>query len=148
MRRWQTACIASLVMTLAGGTPAAHADQVDAVAAVNGWYASLLPGQGADAMAARAGALLAEGAVIDLRDLGITQTREEYLESLDIWADAVAGGAVAHRIEPGFDETSVSTTACFRFADNEVLNRETFTLEQGLIVNALFEQVADDCAGF
>ncbi|MBO6554441.1 MAG: hypothetical protein JJ926_14330 [Roseitalea sp.] len=148
MRRRQSGCIVSLVMVLAGGLSAAHAGQVDAVAAVNGWYASLLPGQDAQAMAARAGTLLAEGAVIDLRDLGITQTREEYLESLDVWADAVAGGTVAHRIEPGFDESSVSATVCFRFADNEVLNRETFAIEQGLIVNALFEQIADDCAGF
>lgn len=148
MRRWQTACVAGLAMALAGTVSVAHADQVDAIAAVNGWYASLLPGQDADAMAARAGALLAEGAMIDLRDLGITQTREEFLESLAIWADAVAGGTVAHRIEPGFDETGVTATVCFRFADNEVLNRETFTLAQGLIVNALFEQIADDCTDF
>lgn len=148
MRRWQTACVAGLAMALAGAVSVAHADQVDAVAAVNGWYASLLPGQDAGAMTARAGALLADDAVIDLRDLDITQTREEYLESLDIWADAVAGGSVAHRIEPGFDETSVSATVCFRFAGNEVLNRETFTLSEGLIVSALFEQIADNCTDF
>jgi len=148
MRRWQTVCVAGLAMALAGGVSVAKADQVDAVAAINGWYASLLPGQDAEAMAARAGALIADGAVIDLRDLGITQTREDYLESLDIWADAVAGGNVAHRIEPGFGETSVSAIVCFRFADNEVLNRETFSLEEGMIVGALFQQIADDCTNF
>ncbi|MCR9121521.1 MAG: nuclear transport factor 2 family protein [Phyllobacteriaceae bacterium] len=148
MKRWHTGWIAGLAMALVGSVSAAHADKVNAVAAVNGWYASLLPGQDADAMAARAGALLAEDAVIDLRDLGITQTRDEYLESLDVWADAVAGGTVAHRIEPGYDATSVAATVCFRFADNEVLNRETFTLSDGLIVNAVFVQLGDDCTDF
>lgn len=148
MRRWRSGFLAGVAMVPVVGMSAAHSDAVDAVAAVNGWYASLLPGQGAEAMAKRAGALLADDAVVDLRDLGIVQTRQEYLESLDVWADAVAGGAIAHRIEPGHDETSVAAIVCFRFSGNEVLNRETFTLANGLIVNAVFVQIGDDCADF
>ena len=86
--------------------------------------------------------------MIDIRDLGIVQTKAEYLESLDAWADAIEGGAVAHRIEPGFDAQSVTVTVCFRFTGNEVLNREVFTLEDDAVAGAVFEQIADDCSQF
>lgn len=90
------------------------------------------------------GALLADDAVIELKDLSINQSATEFVESLDQWAE-LNGGAEIHTRATRVDATTVETEVCYRFETNEVLNRETFTLGEGRITGSVQEQLAESC---
>ncbi len=91
--------------------------------------------------------LIAEDAKIELRDLGITQTRDEFLGSLDEWEDASKGAIILTYVissKPGKDVVEV----CYRFENNEQLIREMFDYADGKITHVVQEQIATKCAGF
>lgn len=119
-----------------------------AVDTINQWYQGLAPGKPAEQMAAQLEPLLAENAQIAIIDLDVTQTRAEFLQGLAEWHDAIDGGMIQHRVEPGHTADQVTVTACFRFTGNALMSRETFTLAQGHIISASFETIADSCDTF
>jgi hypothetical protein len=90
-------------------------------------------------------ALISDKAVIKLEDVGIEQTKAEFIESLDEWEDAMKGATIRHQIiEESADK--VSTRVCYTFSSNESLNREDFKFEAGLIVESVQTKIADSCA--
>ncbi len=91
--------------------------------------------------------LIAEGTEIRLKDLGIVQTREEFLNSLDAWEEATKGAIILTQMissENGKDVVEV----CYRFPDNEQLNRETYHYSDGLITAVTQERIGNECKGF
>jgi hypothetical protein len=111
-------------------------------AVIDRWYAALLA-------ADRAGLadLLSEDARIDLADLGIEQSKQEFLDSMDEWEASVKGAAIRHRIEKS--EGGVSTVfACYDFPGNDLLMQETFTIAGDRITASSQATVAENCDSF
>ena len=122
-----------------GLTPslAASSDEI-----ITRWYSMLV--------AANAGglaSLLSDEAVIDIQDVGIKQGKTEFLGTLGEWRIAIAGGGIRHRVEK--TEGDVTTVlACYDFAENDILMRETFKIEAGLISGNTQARVAEDCNAY
>ncbi|EBX4816798.1 nuclear transport factor 2 family protein, partial [Salmonella enterica subsp. enterica serovar Newport] len=106
------------------------------------WYALL---QHADANALSG--LMARNARVQLVDLGVTQTKQEFLGSMSEFAQAMKGGKIRYRVERAA-ANSASALVCYNFASNDVLARESFTFQQGLIATSVQETVAQDCNDF
>lgn len=94
--------------------------------------------------------LLAENAEIQLDDLGITQTKNEFLESLEEWSDSVQGAKFKWKIDPETKPDSSQATAlvCYTFPENQILIREAFTFVDGRIANSHQMTAGEDCDGF
>jgi hypothetical protein len=121
--------------------PVASAED-DRIQIIEKWYAALTAVD-----RATFGALISDKAVIKLEDIGIEQTKAEFIESLDEWEDAMKGATIRHQIiEESGDKVSVRV--CYKFSDNESLNREDFKIEADMIVESLQAKIADSCAGF
>ncbi len=109
---------------------------------VDDWYAAL-----ADADRDRLSALLDADAKIVLPDLGVEQSKEEFITALDEWEQAVAGATIRHRLE-GTAGDVTTVLACYAFPANAMLIRETFRLRAGLIVENVQTPVAETCDGY
>lgn len=106
------------------------------------WYAAL-----AVADRARLESLLADNAKIRLTDLGVEQTKAEFVDSLDEWEAAVKGATIRHRIESS--NAAVTTViACYDFPANDTLLRETFRIEAGLILENNQDAIAETCEAY
>jgi hypothetical protein len=92
-------------------------------------------------------ALLAEGAEIDLRYLGVVQTRAEFIESLDAWGDAIKGGEVLTKAVSAGPERVV-VDVCYRFPSNQKVNRETFSIASEKVTRLVQEETAQNCDAF
>ncbi len=114
----------------------------DAEAVLAAWYDAL-----ARADSASLDGLLADDAVIRLEDVGIEQTKDEFLASMDEWAVAVDGGGIRHRIEQQ-EGNSVTALVCYDFPDNELMTREWFVLVDGHIIESVQATVAEHCGEF
>ncbi|MET3662356.1 nuclear transport factor 2 family protein [Aquamicrobium ahrensii] len=111
-------------------------------AVIERWYEALLR-----ADSAALAELLADDARISLDDLDIIQTKDEFLESMGEWENAVAGGAIRHRLEK--EEDGVSTVmVCYDFPNNQMLMQETFAISEGRITAGSQAEVADNCDGY
>ena len=91
--------------------------------------------------------LIAEDAKIELRDLGIIQTRQEFLDSLDEWEDATKGAILLTQMISSKDGTDI-VRVCYRFKNNEQLNRETYQYTDGKITSVIQELIGKECEGF
>ena len=94
--------------------------------------------------------LLAEDAVITLEDLGVTQTKAEFIEALDEWEEAVENANLAWQLEAGTeaDATKASVLVCYQFPDNETMIREVFGFRDSKIVSSVQTTVGDSCENF
>lgn len=109
---------------------------------VDRWYAALLA-----ADAGSLSALLSDDARIRLDDLGIEQSKAEFLGSLEEWKAAAVGATIRHRIE--HREGAVTTVlACYDFPSNDMLVRETFAIQDSRIIENTQAGVAEDCNAF
>ncbi|MCA0275920.1 MAG: nuclear transport factor 2 family protein [Proteobacteria bacterium] len=108
---------------------------------VDRWYDALLV-----ADRAALSELLARDATIRLDDLGVTQTKEEFIASMDEWQTAVKGAKIRHRVESEMGDT-VAVLACYDFPNNDMTMRETFTTKNGLIVANTQMTIGEDCDG-
>lgn len=104
------------------------------------WY-QLLAKADADALSG----LIASGATIELVDLDITQTKQEFLASINEFEAAIAGGSVRYRIESTAANTATALV-CYDFVSNDLLTRERFTFARGQVVESVQSKVADNCA--
>jgi hypothetical protein len=111
-------------------------------AVIQRWYDALLAVD-------RAGlsAVLAEDARIRLDDLGIEQTKAEFIASMDEWQGAVAGAQIRHKVEATQGKVT-TVVACYDFPENDILMRETFSISDGLITENTQATVAEDCATY
>lgn len=93
--------------------------------------------------------LLAEDALIELKDYDVTQNKEEFVDALDAWEDAIENGTIAYKIEEDISNDDLITTkVCYKFPSNELMTIETFEFEDGLIKKSVQETVSEDCSDF
>jgi hypothetical protein len=117
----------------------AHADDG---AIIDRWYSALLVADRSELAE-----LLADDARLTLDDVGVIQTKQDFIASIDEWQGAVAGAAIRHRIEKSANgETTV--LACYDFPGNDTLMRETFIVAGGRIVASTQTAVAQDCSDY
>lgn len=108
---------------------------------IDRWYAALLAVD-------RVGLteLLADDTTIRLEDLGVSQTKSEFIASMDEWEAAAAGAAIRHKVE-NEDGGATTVLACYDFPDNDALMRETFVVRDGRITRNTQVSVGDGCEG-
>jgi dihydroxyacetone kinase DhaKLM complex PTS-EIIA-like component DhaM len=94
--------------------------------------------------------LLADDAVITLEDLGVTQTKAEFIEALDEWEEAVKNANLAWQLEEGAeaDATRASVLVCYQFPENEMMIREVFGFRDTKIISNVQTTVGDSCENF
>lgn len=124
-------------------TAGGQAQAGDAETLMARWYASLEAADG-ESLAA----IMDGGAEIVLNDIGIVQTKAEFLDSMSEWADAIDGGSIRHRIDGGSLDAGLTVAACYRFTSGEMLNTEVFAFREGRILRSEQTKVADACDGF
>jgi hypothetical protein len=120
-------------------TPSFAAENDDTITR---WY-SMLVAANEDGLAS----LLSDKAVIKLEDIGITQSKPEFLGTMGEWRIAIAGGGIRHKVEKTSGDVT-TVLACYDFAENDILIRETFKIDDGLISENTQARVADDCNAY
>ncbi|MEO0495751.1 MAG: hypothetical protein AAF141_00065 [Pseudomonadota bacterium] len=93
------------------------------------------------------GLKLAPDAQVELRDLDIQQTGEEFVESLGEWANVIEGGAIEHEIADVTDAV-FEMNVCYRFAAGEPYGTvEVMTfMDDGRIATLVQEARPESCA--
>ena len=130
------ALIACLLATVAPSF-ASSADDT-----ITRWYA-MLTAANEDGLAKA----LADDAKIRLTDINVVRSKTEFLGTLGEWRIAIAGGGIRHKVEK--TEGDVTTVlACYDFAENDILMRETFRIDDGLIHENTQTRVAEDCDAY
>ncbi|MEQ8308599.1 MAG: nuclear transport factor 2 family protein [Hoeflea sp.] len=94
--------------------------------------------------------LLADEALIQLEDLGITQTKAEYIASLDEWEEVAQNTNFAWQIDAEAPQDADQATAlvCYQFPDNDLMMREVFSFGDGRITGSVQSAVGDTCEEF
>ncbi|KQU92322.1 hypothetical protein ASD99_08860 [Mesorhizobium sp. Root695] len=138
----KVANIRSIVFTAAALLVAIIAARADDRAIISRWYSALLVADRTELSD-----LLSDDVRIKLDDLGIVQSKQEFIASIDEWKGAVAGAAIRHRIEKS--EGGVTTVvACYDFPNNDMLMQETFAVTDNRITASSQAAIAENCDGF
>ncbi|RWI09739.1 nuclear transport factor 2 family protein [Mesorhizobium sp.] len=115
--------------------------RADDGALIGRWYAALLVADRTELSD-----LLADDVRIKLDDLGVIQTKQEFIASIDDWKGAVAGAEIRHRIDK--TEGGVTTViACYDFPNNDMLMQETFAIADNRITASSQAAIAENCDG-
>lgn len=109
---------------------------------ISRWYAMLVA-VNEDGLAKA----LSDDAVIRLTDIGRVQSKAEFLGTLSEWRIAIAGGGIRHKVEKSEDDVT-TVLACYDFAENDILMRETFRISGGLIAENTQARVAENCDAY
>jgi hypothetical protein len=116
--------------------------RADDGALIGRWYAALLVADRTELSD-----LLADDVRIKLDDLGVVQTKQEFIASIDDWEGAVAGAEIRHRIEK--TEGGVTTVvACYDFPNNDMLMQETFAIADNRITASSQATIAENCDAY
>ena len=134
--RWKVFLAATLLLCTIGRASA------DDGAVIDRWYSALLVADRTELSE-----LLADDVRMKLDDIGVVQTKEDFIASIDEWQGAVAGAAIRHRIEKS-ENGETTVLACYDFPNNDTLMRETFTVAGGRIVASTQTAVAQDCSAY
>ena len=111
-------------------------------AIIDRWYSALLVADRSELAD-----LLSDDAHMKLDDIGVVQTKQDFIASIDEWQGAVAGAAIRHRVERS-ESGQVTVLACYDFPGNDTLMRETFTVAGGRITASTQTAVAQDCSAY
>jgi len=111
-------------------------------AIIDRWYSALLVADRSELKE-----LLADDARMKLDDIGVIQTKQDFIASIDEWQGAVAGATIRHRIEKS-ENGETTVLACYDFPSNDMLMRETFTVAGGRITASTQTAVAQDCSAY
>ena len=134
--------VRSVVFTAAALLVAIIAARADDGAIISRWYSALLVADRTELAD-----LLADDVRIKLEDLGVVQSKQEFIASLDEWKGAVAGAAIRHRIEKS--EGGVTTViACYDFPNNDMLMQETFAVTDNRITASSQAAIAENCEAY
>jgi len=134
--------VRSVVFTAAALLVAIIAARADDGAIISRWYSALLVADRTELAD-----LLADDVRIKLDDLGVVQSKQEFIASLDEWKGAVAGAAIRHRIQKS--EGGVTTViACYDFPDNDMLMQETFAVTDNRITASSQAAIAENCEAY
>jgi ketosteroid isomerase-like protein len=128
------AVILALILT-------AQADDTQEIL-IEHWYSAL-----ATADRAVFDDLLADDAKVILEDIDTIQTKDEFLDSLNEWKNAVRGATVRHRIASTEDGT-VTVFVCYQFPNSMTYTREIFSFRDGKIIESAQSSVGEACEGF
>ncbi|TWG94954.1 uncharacterized protein DUF4440 [Mesorhizobium sp. J18] len=125
-----------IVMAIITTTVPTRAGDADIISA---WYEALTAVD-----RERLAELLADDARIQLDDLGVEQSKAEFIEALDEWEAAADGADIRYRIE---DERmgQVTVNICYDFPNNDVLMRELFRIEADKIQENVQSNISDNC---
>ncbi|RWE59139.1 nuclear transport factor 2 family protein [Mesorhizobium sp.] len=116
--------------------------RADDGALIGRWYAALLVADRTELSD-----LLADDVRIKLDDLGVVQTKQEFITSIDDWQGAVAGAEIRYRIEK--TEGGVTTViACYDFPNNDALMQETFAIADNRITASSQAAIAENCDAY
>ncbi|AZO52197.1 MULTISPECIES: nuclear transport factor 2 family protein [unclassified Mesorhizobium] len=138
----QAMSVRPAVFTAAALLIAMVAARADDRAIISRWYSALLVADRTELAD-----LLADDVRIKLDDLGVVQSKREFIASLDEWKGAVAGAAIRHRIERS--EGGVTTViACYDFPNNDMLMQETFAVNNNRITASSQAAIAENCEGY
>jgi hypothetical protein len=138
----QATNIRPLVFAAAALLTAIVVARADDSALISRWYSALLVADRTELAD-----LLADDVRIKLDDLGIMQSKQEFIASLDEWKGAVAGAEIRHRIAKS--EGGVTTViACYDFPGNDILMQETFAVTDDHITASSQAAIAENCDGF
>ncbi|UCI30609.1 nuclear transport factor 2 family protein [Mesorhizobium sp. B4-1-4] len=138
----QLSNVRSVSLTAAALLAAISAARADDGAIINRWYSALLVADRTELSE-----LLADDVRIKLDDLGVVQSKQEFIVSIDEWKSAIAGAAIRHRIEKS--EGGVTTViACYDFPDNDMLMQETFAVTDNRITASSQAAIAENCDGY
>ncbi|MCF6321435.1 MAG: nuclear transport factor 2 family protein [Rhizobiaceae bacterium] len=88
--------------------------------------------------------LIAEDAKIVLKDLGVEQTKSEFIAALDEWEKSTRNANIIFRYEL-IEDDSASVLVCYRFETNEQLISESFTFSNDQITGSVQEFKSDNC---
>ena len=88
--------------------------------------------------------LISDNAMIELKDLGVTQTKQEFIAALDEWAAATKDASLVYRYQ-SIEAAKAVVKVCYRFKNNETLIIETFTFANKQITGSVQEQKGEDC---
>ena len=134
--------VRSVVFTAAALLIAIVAARADDGTVISRWYSALLVADRTELAD-----LLADDVRIKLEDLGVVQSKQEFIAALDEWKGAVAGAAIRHRIEKS--EGGVTTViACYDFPDNDMLMQETFAVTDNRITASSQAAIAENCEAY
>lgn len=94
--------------------------------------------------------IIADDAVIEIRDLDLTQTKDEFIASLDEWSEAADGAVIKFRVgeNPAPTETSATAFVCYLFPHNTLFSEEIFEFRDDQIIASVQEAKGEDCLGF
>jgi len=118
------------------------AARADDGAIISRWYSALLVADRTELAD-----LLADDVRIKLEDLGVVQSKQEFIAALDEWKGAVAGAAIRHRIEKSEDGVT-TVIACYDFPDNDMLMQETFAVTDNRITASSQAAIAENCEAY
>ena len=137
--------LAALVLLAAPALIAAPASAREPGETIAAFYDAL---RTADATRLRE--LMSEDAIVRLADLGFDMTRDEFVDSMDVWGEVMAGATMRVRPDPDAADTVTSAVriVCYEFPSNTVLTREVTTLRDGLIARNEQEEIGTACEGF
>lgn len=129
--------------TLLGAAMVARADTQNSLLDV--WYSALF-----DVNRVTLTQLLADNAEIRIEDIGVTQSKDEFLQSMDEWQDIAASANFAWQLDPDapVDASRATALVCYQFPDNEVLIRDVFTFDDGKILSDVQTKLGDSCEEF
>lgn len=92
-------------------------------------------------------AVLSDDATILLEDLGVEQSKADFLMSLDEWESFAQNVRIEPReIEP-VGEGLLTYEVCYDFGDNEQLTEESFAVDGDQIVHSIQVPLGNDCDG-
>ncbi|TPI11399.1 nuclear transport factor 2 family protein [Mesorhizobium sp. B4-1-3] len=111
-------------------------------AVIDRWYSALLVADRTELSE-----LLSDDVRMKLDDIGVVQSKQDFIASIDEWRGAVAGAAIRHRVEKS-ENGETTVLACYDFPSNDTLIRETFTVAGGRIVASTQTAVAQDCSAY
>ncbi|BCH06860.1 hypothetical protein BFX40_03030 [Mesorhizobium sp. SEMIA 3007] len=131
-----------VVFTAAALLIAIVAARADDGAIISRWYSALLVADRTELAD-----LLADDVRIKLEDLGVVQSKQEFIAALDEWKGAVAGAAIRHRIEKSEDGIT-TVIACYDFPDNDMLMQETFAVTDNRITASSQAAIAENCEAY
>jgi len=88
--------------------------------------------------------LIADDAKIVLKDLGVEQSKQEFITALDEWENSTKNANIIFRYE-AIEDNSASVLVCYRFDSNEQLISESFTFNTSEITGSVQEFKSDNC---
>jgi hypothetical protein len=137
-------CAAAFVLASSVSSYAAD----DHTQVLTSWYQALSLDVNSQAISS----ILAPDAVIDLKDLGIVQTKDEFVESLSSWEDAIEDGSIAFKLDEAMtSDQMVTSLVCYTFASGssgQMMTKEIFEFENNQITKSVQPTLSDTCEGF